>query len=144
MAVSVDLKDFEKDINNIVNKHLPAGVERGLSLVAEAVRAEATARSPYDTGWLGEHINKEIRRTAAGVEAYVGTNVQYAIYVHEGTGIYAKKGSLAKKIPWVYWDSKKGEFIATKGNKPQPFLTDALRVKQPQIRELILRGLRNA
>ena len=45
-------------------------------------------------------------RVVPGEKAvYIYTNVEYAIYVHEGTGIYSAKGStgnLAGKSYWVY------------------------------------------
>lgn len=53
---------------------------------------------------------------------YVGSNLEYAPYVHQGTGIYAKDGNSRKQVPWVYYSEKDGQRHVTKGTKPRPFL----------------------
>lgn len=59
----------------------------GLNLVKRVNRVKngARARCPVDTGNLRGSITSEIRQTSSGLIGRVGTNVPYAIYVHEGT-----------------------------------------------------------
>lgn len=54
----------------------------------------------------------------------VFSRLAYAIYVHEGTGKYAREGE-GRQTPWVYFDEKRGEFYTTEGIPPNPFLEDA-------------------
>ena len=59
----------------------------GLNLVKRVNRVKNGARSrcPVDTGNLRGSITSGIRQTGSGLIGRVGTNVPYAIYVHEGT-----------------------------------------------------------
>ena len=63
----------------------------------------------------------------------VGTNLEYAPYLHEGTGIYARAGNGRKEVPWVYYDEKTDKFYSTKGIKPCPFLQEACDKVSPQL-----------
>lgn len=56
-----------------------------LARIAVLVESAAKARCPVDTGRLRSSITWRIEVDAQGVVAIVGTNVEYAIYVHEGT-----------------------------------------------------------
>lgn len=60
-------------------------VGRYLATVAAKVETAAKARCPVDTGRLRSSITWRIEADGNGVVAIVGTNVEYAIYVHEGT-----------------------------------------------------------
>lgn len=54
----------------------------------------------------------------------VFSKLEYAIYVHEGTGKYAREGG-GRQTPWVYFDEKRGQFFVTEGMPANPFLEDA-------------------
>lgn len=82
----------------------------------------ATEYAPVDTSNLKNSISHAVDMSEGA--AIVGTNVEYGIYQEYGTGVYAEKGSNAKKIPWVYQDEK-GNWHTTKGNPPHPFLRPA-------------------
>lgn len=79
------------------------------------------------TGRLAKSITAEV----VDKEAYIGTNVYYAPYVHQGTGIYAANGD-GRQTPWVYEDEN-GNYWTTNGMAPNPFLTDALQDNQDRI-----------
>jgi hypothetical protein len=49
---------------------------------------------------------------------------EYWLYVHEGTGIYARNGNW-RKTPWFYTDSK-WQWRITRGQKPNPFFDRAI------------------
>lgn len=65
---------------------------------------------------------------------YVGTNVEYAIYVEMGTGEFAENGN-GRKGGWVYQDPS-GEWFFTWGQEPQPYLRPAFRQKKSEIEAL--------
>ena len=62
----------------------------------------------------------------------IGTNVEYAIFVHEGTGIYGPKGvpirpSRAKALVFTPYGAVKPVFAKqVKGMPANPFLVNAL------------------
>ena len=71
----------------------------------------------------------------------VGTNLYYAPYVHQGTGIYAVNDDGRKDVPWRYKD-KDGNWHSTKGQPPQPFLQDALNANKKNIRDLFKEAIK--
>lgn len=64
----------------------------------------------------------------------IGTNLEYAVYVEHGTGLYAFDGkgrasSSEHPIPWTYRGSD-GKFYTTYGQRPKPFLIPAFNSKK--------------
>ena len=51
----------------------------------EAVQRRATQLVPVDTGRLKSSIGYHVERTGGGPVGYVGSEVEYAIFVEEGT-----------------------------------------------------------
>lgn len=49
--------------------------------------------APVNTGRLRESINAELVSYAGNLAVLVGTKVSYAMYQHEGTGIYGPHGT---------------------------------------------------
>ncbi len=83
----------------------------------QQVKNAARAFAPVDQGGLRASIDFEIRREAGGAGSsvkngpagYVGSGLKYALYVHEGTGIYAKlnpKPIKPKSKPFLAWPIK--------------------------------------
>lgn len=60
-------------------------VAKDLSRRASRVRSEAVRRCPVDTGRLRSSIRWILVRDSQGLAAIVGTDVHYAVYVHNGT-----------------------------------------------------------
>jgi hypothetical protein len=92
-----------------------------------------------DTGHLRSSINHKLVSRAEGLSVRIGTNVYYALFVHNGTGLYGPKHMLIrpKRAKALVWRSqlhgqKSGRFRgyvvvkSTKGMKPNPFLAAAL------------------
>lgn len=90
------------------------------------VETQAKQDCPVDLGILRASITSEVEVTEAGITGRIGSNEEYAPYVHNGTGIYAVSGD-GRKTPWIYvvkaGKYKGGHF--TVGQKPQPFLEHA-------------------
>lgn len=123
-------------------------LRRGLLVETQAKRNLGGVGGPkrIDTGRLRSSINTQLVRRNGDLAVLVGTNVKYALFVHDGTGIYGprhqrikpktaealrfkrpkgwaprilKSGKRAKGSNWVYAKSVKG----SPGN---PFLRNAL------------------
>jgi hypothetical protein len=115
-------------------------------IIKRCIRVESKAKQNIsknpkrvDTGRLRASITWEIRLLGQKPVGRVGTNVKYAKFVHDGTGIYGPTGQLirpkhAKALRWKskQYGAKKGKGKGyafaqyVKGMKPNPFLKDAL------------------
>lgn len=87
------------------------------------VEIQAKQDCPVDMGILRASITSEVEFTGDEIIGRIGSNEEYAPYVHNGTGIYAVNGD-GRKTPWVYIvkaGKHKGRHF-TVGQKPQPFL----------------------
>jgi HK97 gp10 family phage protein len=65
--------------------HASGPVGRYLARIAAKVETAAKTRCPVDTGRLRSSINWRMELEGDKLVAIIGTNVEYAIYVHEGT-----------------------------------------------------------
>lgn len=110
----------------------PTGpVFRDLTRRAIRVQNAAKALCPVDTGRLRSSITYQVRRNGNTPYAVIGTNVKYAPYVHEGTGIYAGRGPIRPVHARFLVFRPKGSLRTVfarqvRGVRPRPFLRDAL------------------
>lgn len=104
--------------------HSPAGAT-GRDLARRALRVESRAKRicPVDTGTLRSSITWKMGADALGLYALVGTNVVYAIFVHEGTRPHVINGN-----PWLYWKGAAHPVrkVNHPGTRAHRFLADAL------------------
>lgn len=119
---------FVYKLNNNVADVLKATAEQKLrALEAVGIQAEGDVKDEItdigavDTG----HLRGSIAHQVDGDSVEVGTNVDYAIYVHEGTGKYAIGGGTPKER-WVYRDPATGEFRMGYPQKPRRFIKNAI------------------
>lgn len=87
------------------------------------IEGVAKQKCPVDLGPLRASITSETNYNTNEIVGRVGSQLEYAPYVHNGTGIYAKDGN-GRKTPWTY-TVKSGKYVGTHvtiGQKPQPFL----------------------
>ncbi|MGH1771694.1 HK97-gp10 family putative phage morphogenesis protein [Enterococcus casseliflavus] len=96
------------------------------------VEGQAVALAAVHTSRLRNSIDYIVDE--AELIGYVGTNVEYAIYVEMGTGEFAENG-MGRKGGWVYQDPS-GEWFFTWGQEPQPYLRPAFRKNKSQIEAL--------
>ena len=99
-------------------------ISKALNKACLVVENEAKRLCPVDTGDLRNSITHEVD-DGVGI---VGTNKEYAPYVEYGTGIFAVEGN-GRDTPWSYQDDE-GNWHTTIGQKPQPFLEPAARIKK--------------
>ena len=126
---------------------LVAASSRDLRVRANRVLNVARAKCPVDEGRLRASIHVEFGTGKGGSPvARIGSNLPYAIFVHEGTGIYGPKGAMirARKGRFMVWPRVNNSGVGrrqfkggatekfvfakqTRGSPGRPFLTDALR-----------------
>jgi HK97 gp10 family phage protein len=120
----------------------PAGiVGRGVARAAGRTRDRAKRKAPVDFGGLRQSIRSDqLRQTTTSISYRVSTNVFYARYQEEGTGIYGPKGRpilprRAKVLRFIP-KSKRSTAIpfspfvfakSVKGSKARHYMRDALR-----------------
>lgn len=113
----------------------------------QRVQNKAMQLCPKDSSKLAGSIAYEVRGSGESMAVRVGTNIEYAIWVHEGTGIYAGKGYIyPRKGRYLRWPNTNNAYRTTGGNrrykggktasfvfakkvkgiKGRPFLKDAL------------------
>lgn len=123
--------------------------EKAVEAVAVDLRSKAirriTSEGLVDTGTLRSSIAYKVRGRGANAEAFVGSNVHYAIYIHEGTGIFYE-GDLPQRgganPPWVYKDPKTGAFVQTYGNQAYKFLEGPYLANLERYRRVLWNTLR--
>ena len=108
------------------------------------VEARAKARCPVQTGILKASIRTDVENG----EATVGTNLEYAMYVEHGTGLFANDGegrpsTDAHPIPWRY-KTPDGKWHTTSGQQAQPFLIPALYESRDDIARIIAKGIKES
>lgn len=139
--ITVNSEEVVNNLNTFTNTTLRNNIEKAMQDACFAVEAEAKERCPVQDGILRQSIQSSVETDGDKVEGFIGSNLEYAPYVHQGTGIYAKEGNGRKEVPWHYKDSK-GEWHSTSGIEPTPFLQDAVDNKRTEIINFF-RGLFN-
>jgi hypothetical protein len=107
----------------------------GRELYRRGIRVQARARQlcPVDTGRLRASINVEITTSHNRLACRVGTNVKYAMMIHNGTGIYGPKArpirpTHASVMAFTPRGGNAMVFASSvRGTPATLFLTDALR-----------------
>ena len=105
-------------------------VERACLIVERNAKQDC----PVDMGVLRASITSEVEVTTSAIIGRIGSNEEYATYVHNGHGIYAVQGN-GRRTPWAYnvrAGSHRG-FHVTVGQRPQPFLKNAIFSSQGEI-----------
>lgn len=125
--IQVDDAKFHKNLEHVIDQLLPEAVRQGLQKACLIVERDAKKKCPVDDGTLRASITHEVKDE----EGIVGTDVEYAPYTHEGTGIYAAGGH-GRQTPWRY-RSADGTWHTTSGQKPKPFLKEAFEENKDEI-----------
>lgn len=133
------LREITKSPAGAVAKDL---LKRGARVASRAKRNLTGASGGprrINTGHLRNSIGFNLISRPDGLAVRVGTGVYYALFVHDGTGIYGPKHTLIRpkqakalvfrsKIYGAKHGKYKGLVFAryVRGMKPNPFLRDAL------------------
>lgn len=117
-------------------------LKRGKRVESRAKRnltGAAGAPRRVNTGHLRASVGTNLLIRPDGLAVRVGTGVSYALYVHDGTGLYGPKHTVIRpKLGRVLvfrskiYGAKRGKYAGkvvvtfVRGMKPNPFLRDAL------------------
>lgn len=128
----------ETKVNAEIDNRLIEALEDACQMIANEAKKNLYNSTKGD-GILAASIGTEI--SVPLMLGKVGSNLEHALYVHEGTGIYAKSGN-GKQEPWFWPVTDEGtlnkkygipmvyvkngmKFYKSSGQKPNPFLRDA-------------------
>lgn len=139
-GTEIDSANFERDLENYLNNLLPNGIEDGVTAACLLVEATAKEEVRKDLGQLAGSIRSDTEKSRTEINGYVSANTEYALFYHEGTGIYAKGGN-GRKTPWIYID-RNGKKVRTVGQKPKPFLENAVNKNKDKISKIIEQSLK--
>lgn len=124
VKIEFDGSEVFNNINNFLDV-LPNKLAEKTEKATLFIEGESKKRCPVDDGLLRASIGHYVEVDGMKATGYVGSNLPYSVYVHEGTGIYAKEGNGRKEVPWHYQDLK-GNWHTTSGQKPNPFLQNTI------------------
>lgn len=94
--------------------------KRELRVLGNRVLNSARRRAPVDQGTLRASIALEVTEVGGNlVVARIGSNLDYAIYVHEGTGIYGPRGVPIRPRSgrFMVWPVRNNQYRVTGGNR---------------------------
>ena len=140
------------DNSLFVEKKIGDAVFRALEkmgLLAEAYAKLNLEKDPrrIDTGRLRNSITHTHGYDEDNnLREYIGTAVEYAVYVEYGTGVYVEDGS-GRKTPWfVVGEQGKWNGVGfwTRGMKPNHFLRNAARNHDDEYVEILRKEVEDA
>lgn len=120
MGFKIVMQDNSADIIQLVKKNKEQALE-AVGIQAEGdVKDEIEILEAKDTG----HLQQSIAHAVHDDSVEVGTNVEYAVYVHEGTGRNTAGGNPYKR--WVYTDPLDGKKRMVHPQKPRRYIKNAI------------------
>lgn len=120
MGFKIVMQDNSADIIELVKKNKYRALEAVGAQAEGDVKDEITDLDAVDTGRLRSSIAHQVD----GDSVEVGTNVEYAVYVHEGTGRNTAGGNPYKR--WVYTDPLDGKKRMVHPQKPRRYIKNAI------------------
>ena len=139
-----DNKEFQHSVDKATAKAV-GQLFKNMQMAALKVEAAAKKECPVDTGILRASINSSCKFEDGEIVGRIGSMLEYAPYVHQGTGIYAKDGN-GRKTEWTYVASS-GKYKGghkTRGQEPNPFLERARDKEKNNISKILAKGTGNA
>ncbi len=102
------------------------------------LEGQTKKETPVDMGLLRAANGHQVDVDNGQITLTLYNVMEYAPYVHQGTGVYAEDGD-GRKTPWVYTDAK-GNTHKTAGQKPNPFMRRAIEKNKGKISKLLGEG----
>ena len=133
--MDIDFKSHVDDVLSSLISKKDKALEMCGILAEGYAKENLTSSGAVDTG----NLRNSVAHKAVNDTEYVGTNVEYGVYVELGTGIYTAGG---RQTPWVYQDEK-GQWHRTRGMKARPFIKPAAADHVAQYNQVIEDTLRS-
>ncbi len=106
------------------------------------IESLAVEEAPHRTGNLVNAIQTET--TADGGRVFVGSGASYAVYVHEGTGIFGPRRQpirpRTKRV--LFWEGARHPVRQVRGQRPNRFMDRAADRAAPAVRQVMEEALR--
>ena len=100
--IDIRLDDHSEEILAALKEQAALGMA-SIGQEAEGFAKDNLTTFPrVDTGRLRNSVSHSVDETEPSV--YIGTNVEYGVYVEYGTGKYADNGQ-GRQSPWMYQDA---------------------------------------
>lgn len=130
----VNINSVLAKVENVENIDIRKPLLKVGNDIEAAAKENCNGRFEHPTGDLKRSIRAEL---VGNNSVEIGSNLEYAVYVEHGTGIYAFDGqgrapTPEHPIPWTYRGSD-GLFYTTSGVRPRPFLIPAFNSKKHNI-----------
>lgn len=141
MKIGYDTRGLKIDmaIDELIKRTITGVTDACLMIEADAVeRCPEGDHEGADTVSLAQSIATRIDVVGydgAKVVGTVGSGLDYAVYVHEGTGENVPFGR-KHDLPWSYQDDR-GEWHTTRGMDPNPFLEKAFDENRSRAKEIV-------
>ena len=107
-----------------------------------AIESLAVEESPYRTGRLKEAVQTE--ETPTGGRVFVSSAAPYAVYVHEGTGIFGPRRQPIRPRTKraLFWEGARRPVRQVRGQRPNRFMDRAADRAAPAVRQVMEEALR--
>jgi len=151
MTVKSNINTFDENMSRILAATESAILE-GMYLIERKVVEYFQKNNINVTGYLRNSITSEVRREAYKIMGITGTNIKYAIFVHQGTRphwppvrpikrwVIRKLGIRGKDVPKVTFLVRRK--ISKVGTKPKPFFSFVFKQYQNQIARTVAERLK--
>lgn len=139
--VEITINDAEVDR---LLRSADGDVYKAVERVVLATRNLAVSMAPVDDGPLRASLRTRMQATSREVKGWVYSNLDYSLYVHEGTGIYGPRGQpiRPKRGQYLVFEARnarttprgRGNLVfarEVRGQRPQRYLLNALRAASP-------------
>lgn len=137
MLIEFNTEEFLKSVEEALEEEKKVLAINMQKATTETL-ALAREKAPFDTGHMEEDSNTQVVIEDNFITGWIGFFAYYAIYVHQGTGLFALHGD-GRQTPW-WWrgTTEKWEgWHFTHGQKPKQFLLDALIENSTKIPEML-------
>lgn len=129
------LQSWVKQYPQIVHKHLKIAVGRAALELIDIAKQEA----PKDTKLLKKSLRASF--FSGGLGASIGTDVKYALFVHEGTKPHTIRPTRKKVLANRKTNQVFGKLVKHPGTKANPFFERTLNEGQDEVNTIFQKAL---
>lgn len=137
----LNTEEFLKSLHAYKEQRITT-LTKNLETISNKILEDAKERTPVNIGTLKENSGYFVKVEGNKIIATIGFMEFYAVYVHQGTGLFALNGD-GRKTPW-WWKGTTEKWEGwhyTHGQKPKQFLWDAVVNNLDLIPEELKEGL---